>query len=99
MVGRHDDYVRALARVDGDANVWISGSYDNTVAVWDTRVPGNNNPTNHPNNPNNHPTNHPNNPNNSYILYVYSIVIVIIEGLFYHKNEYKRVIRVYQGYQ
>ena len=36
----HSDYVRCGAFMPGDSNVIISGSYDETVRVWDARAPG-----------------------------------------------------------
>ncbi|CAM9242267.1 unnamed protein product [Pylaiella littoralis] len=35
----HTDYVRALAASPSSPDTWISGSYDHTVRVWDTRQP------------------------------------------------------------
>ncbi|CAM9281559.1 unnamed protein product [Scytosiphon promiscuus] len=35
----HTDYVRALAASPSSADTWISGSYDHTVRMWDTRQP------------------------------------------------------------
>lgn len=35
----HADYVRALAASPSSPDTWISGSYDHTVKMWDTRQP------------------------------------------------------------
>eukprot|EP00904_Undaria_pinnatifida_P006836 jgi/Undpi1/3282/HiC_scaffold_15.g06656.m1 len=35
----HTDYVRALAASPSSSDTWLSGSYDHTARMWDTRQP------------------------------------------------------------
>lgn len=35
----HADYVRTLAASPSSSDTWLSGSYDHTVRMWDTRQP------------------------------------------------------------
>ena len=35
----HADYIRALAASPSSPDTWISGSYDHTLKMWDSRQP------------------------------------------------------------
>jgi U3 small nucleolar RNA-associated protein 15 len=35
----HTDYVRCGFESPSNPNLWVSGSYDHTLRVWDTRAP------------------------------------------------------------
>ncbi|KAK3639835.1 U3 small nucleolar RNA-associated protein 15 [Elasticomyces elasticus] len=41
----HEDYVRSACYLPGQDGMIATGSYDQTVRLWDTRQPGNNRPT------------------------------------------------------
>ncbi|KAK4539636.1 hypothetical protein LTR36_010462 [Oleoguttula mirabilis] len=41
----HEDYVRCGCYLPGQDGIVVTGSYDQTVRLWDTRQPGNNRPS------------------------------------------------------
>ncbi|KAL4095407.1 hypothetical protein PRIC1_008781 [Phytophthora ramorum] len=38
LLGEHSDYVRSSAASPSSQNVWVTGSYDHTVKLWDLRT-------------------------------------------------------------